>query len=383
MISLIQTAEGALNETHSILQRMRELSVQSSNDTNTDADRAELQKEVDQLSEELTRIADNTEFNTKNLLDGSFTGKFHIGANSDQNLELSINKMDATALGVKGGDAGVATGEITVTGTALAASGTTAVGTTAVEYSVEQLDGSLTVLTADMEASTSDVTANYALKDSSGNYSAISSDGTNWYFAESAQSNLGDLEFADTDADGALTNAKVTLSNATLTSGTVSVVENASTQIEMTTNDSVYNFNSASEGLASGDYTISTTYTMKPAGATSVLLNSKNEVVASSVDQTNFTDLDGNTLFAANTAYSDGDSITITGSNGIDISSQSAADNAITSINNAIESVSAERSKLGAYQNRLEHTINNLGTSSENLTAAESRIRDVDYALAA
>ncbi|NLK00889.1 MAG: flagellin, partial [Clostridia bacterium] len=65
---------------------------------------------------------------------------------------------------------------------------------------------------------------------------------------------------------------------------------------------------------------------------------------------------------------------------GIDISTQAAADKAITTINNAIETVSAERSKLGAFQNRLEHTINNLGTSAENLTAAESRIRDVDMA---
>ncbi|WP_153463195.1 MULTISPECIES: flagellin [Sediminibacillus] len=99
-ISLIQTAEGAMNETHSILQRMRELAVQSSNDTNTDADRAELQKEVNQLSEELTRIADDTEFNTQKLLDGNFEGKFHIGANEDQNISLSINAVDAETLQV-------------------------------------------------------------------------------------------------------------------------------------------------------------------------------------------------------------------------------------------------------------------------------------------
>jgi flagellin len=99
-ISLIQTAEGALNETHSILQRMRELAVQSSNDTNTDTDRAELQKEVNQLASEVSRIGDNTEFNTKNLLDGSFSGTFHIGANEGQNLQLSVNDMRADALSV-------------------------------------------------------------------------------------------------------------------------------------------------------------------------------------------------------------------------------------------------------------------------------------------
>lgn len=104
-VSLIQTAEGALNETHSILQRMRELAVQSSNDTNTDDDRAELQKEVAALQEEITRIAENTEFNTKKLLNGDLSGTgngltFHIGANSGQSIELQINNMTAAGLSV-------------------------------------------------------------------------------------------------------------------------------------------------------------------------------------------------------------------------------------------------------------------------------------------
>jgi flagellin len=176
-ISMIQTAEGALNETHSILQRMRELSVQSSTDTNTATDRAELQKEFDQLAKETTRISATTEFNTQKLLDGSdIDGKvFQIGANAGQSLTLVIGKMDATTLAV-----GTGTDEATTAG--------------------------------------------------------------------------------------------------------------------------------------------------------------------------------------------------------IDITTQANASLAITAVNSAIETVSAERSKLGATQNRLEHTINNLGTSSENLTAAESRVRDVDMA---
>ncbi|MEI4769596.1 flagellin [Psychrobacillus sp. FJAT-51614] len=100
-ISLIQTAEGALNETHAILQRMRELSVQSSNDTNTDDDRAELQKEITALTTEITRIATDTEFNTQSLLNGSFTAKLiHIGANTGQTLSVSVATMDASALGL-------------------------------------------------------------------------------------------------------------------------------------------------------------------------------------------------------------------------------------------------------------------------------------------
>jgi flagellin len=111
-ISLIQTAEGALSETHSILQRMRELAVQSSNDANTNADRTEIQKEISQLSEEITRISDNTEFNTMTLLDGSYSSTgfvFHVGANADQSVSLTVANMDAATLGVGDSDISLST----------------------------------------------------------------------------------------------------------------------------------------------------------------------------------------------------------------------------------------------------------------------------------
>ncbi|WP_408955668.1 flagellin [Natroniella sp. ANB-PHB2] len=102
-ISLIQTAEGALDETSNILRRMRDLAVQSANDTNTTDDRAKLQQEVDALAEEVGRIASDTEFNTMTLLSGGFENKeFHIGANEDQNITLSIGDMSAGTLGVSG-----------------------------------------------------------------------------------------------------------------------------------------------------------------------------------------------------------------------------------------------------------------------------------------
>jgi flagellin len=99
-ISLIQTAEGALNETHAILQRMRELAVQGANDTNTTADRNQIQQELNQLLSEVDRIANDTQFNTQNLLKGSFTGTFQVGANSGQVISLSITAMDTTGLGI-------------------------------------------------------------------------------------------------------------------------------------------------------------------------------------------------------------------------------------------------------------------------------------------
>ena len=100
-ISAIQTAEGALNETHSILQRMNELATQAANDTNTSTDRTAVQAEITQLTSEINRIQSTTQFNTMNLLDGSFTGKnLQVGASSGQNIAVSIGKMDATTLGV-------------------------------------------------------------------------------------------------------------------------------------------------------------------------------------------------------------------------------------------------------------------------------------------
>ena len=100
-ISMVQTAEGALTETHSILQRMRELAVQAGNDTNVDEDRAAIKAEIDQLVEEIDRIAETTEFNTKTLLDGTATDiKLQVGANKDQQITFSIDDMTKDGLGL-------------------------------------------------------------------------------------------------------------------------------------------------------------------------------------------------------------------------------------------------------------------------------------------
>ncbi|WP_352407932.1 flagellin [Acetoanaerobium noterae] len=100
-ISLIQTAEGALDEVHAMLQRMRELAVQAANDTNVTIDRTSIKDELDQLSNEIQAISGRAEFNTQKLLDGTFTGKkFHIGANDTQTIDVKIGTMTAASLGV-------------------------------------------------------------------------------------------------------------------------------------------------------------------------------------------------------------------------------------------------------------------------------------------
>lgn len=310
-ISLIQTAEGALNETHSILQRMRELAVQSSSDTNTASDRAELQKEVDQLSAEISRIGVSTEFNTQTLLDGSYEGTFHIGANEGQNLSIKIGNMKGFELGV----AGEASTEVTATATTIDA------GT----YTVTGSGSSL------------------KLKDADGKEVAASTDGLEW------TSTAGTL-FTFTQA---------------VDSGTITIGDDkkATGTAEFTNN-----------GIEAG------TYTLDWVSATDASLKDSNgKIIATSADAKNFKSVTGTatTVLTLDVAATADMEVKV---GGTDISSQAAADKAISTIQKAIEDVSAERSKLGAYQNRLDHTINNLGTSSENLTAAESRIRDVDMA---
>jgi flagellin len=102
-VSVVQTAEGALNEVHSMLQRMNELATQAANDTNTTEDRSQIQREVDQLTSEIDRVSSTTQFNTMNLLDGSFQNKrLQVGSLSGQNITLSIEAMDAASLGLGG-----------------------------------------------------------------------------------------------------------------------------------------------------------------------------------------------------------------------------------------------------------------------------------------
>jgi flagellin len=293
-ISLIQTAEGALTESHSILQRMRELAVQSANDTNVAVDRGEIQKEIDQLSQELTRISDTTEFNTQKLLEGSFEGKFHIGANAGQDITLTIGNMGAEKLGVQG-KVYTATAVSGVAGLEVAS--TTGKALT-VKIAAAKGSGATAITETKAELNTAGTEITITLKQDAG---ATSSAGA------------------------------VTATNDEIKAALEKIAGDAG--IKVSTKEDTFKGTDAATGAPGKNTTLST-----------VELTEESKKV------------------------------------GIDVSSQKAASTAITTINSAIEKVSAERSKLGAYQNRLEHTIANLDNSSENLQAAESRVRDVDMA---
>ncbi|GAB7389191.1 flagellin [Bacillaceae bacterium] len=275
-ISLIQTAEGALNETQSILQRMRELAVQASNDTNTNTDRQELQKEIEQLIEEIDRIANTTEFNTKKLLNGDLEGVYNEAATHEI--------LGETYKGLVSN----------------------------VTYTAASLSGDHTYLVKITGTSGSDYT-----------YAIYQGDGT----------------AASTGTVSAV-NGSVTLN-----SGEGIVVTFGSTTLNV--GDSVAIFiDDADTGQAN---------------------NSLKFQIGANSTQT--MEVDINKMDAASLNVKN-----------INVTSQGDAEAAVSTIEMALRTVSAERAKLGAFQNRLEHTINNLGTSAENLTAAESRIRDVDMA---
>jgi len=362
-ISLIQTAEGALQETHAILQRMRELAVQSANDTNVEVDRAAIQAEIDELAAEITRIANTTEFNTQKLLDGSFAGKFHIGANEGQDITLAVNNMSAKALNVAGRAAGLEIANIQIdTGKDIDAY---AMENNA-EYTVEKLDQKLKIGTDEYE---------YVLKDESGKIYAISVDGKEYNILANAADKLEDVDLTDAynvDFGDKVLSGKV---KATGTSGGTDFTVTATVTAEFEQGFS----------LAAGDYkVVDQNHAFVPNGVNNRgLVDSRGNLVALSTDAgATWKDIEGNIILkvANNANLTVGDIFTVSGGGGIDVSSQASASKAITTINKAIEAVSSERSKLGAYQNRLEHTIKNLDTSAENLQASESRIRDVDMA---
>lgn len=391
-ISLIQTAEGSLNETHSILQRMRELAVQSANDTTTSSDRAEIQKEVDELAKEITRISNTSEFNTKNLLAGGFDSTFHIGANANQSISLSINAMDAYSLGVAGstivqsgfaangsGISGVANFgqgfatssnyniDVAITDAAYAAGG--AIADSVVTGAMNVTSGDVAI--TDETAYTGAQDANYLVKvsnKSADNVSEIAystDNGTSWSFASVAAGavTVDGMEMTFTNGTGA---ADYTIGDTYTFSVTA---KTASLQLQ----DGATNIGSAVT-VRSGQ----TSATIGDTSANETLTASF--AFASLADATSATfTLTSNSSTAAVTSNGAVTSDAVTRA-GIAVNTQSAANTAITSIETAIETVSSERAKLGAYQNRLEHTISNLGTSSENMTAAESRIRDVDMA---
>ncbi len=357
-ISLVQTAEGALNETHSILQRMRELAVQASSDTNTTDDRNEIQKEINQLTSEIDRIATTTEFNTKKLLNGDSGTKVIYGSNA--NVQSATSTSDNIVAGSyeivtsTAAEQAAAAGalfdntDITVSGTQ-----TIVVNGQSIDFDAVNNDAATTAANfiGAVNSSGLGITA-------SGSESSIvltsneyGSDQVITITASSLTAAMGLTTDAVTDKTDAGVDVAGTIGgNAATGSGTTLVGTTGDTiGLKVTLTGTA----AAAAAGTKGDIQVT-----KNALTTQIGAN-ENQTMTLNINSMQSTDLSVNLL---------------------DVTSQGGAASAITTIDDAIKTVSSERSKLGAYQNRLEHTINNLNTSSENLQASESRIRDVDMA---
>lgn len=348
-ISLIQTAEGALNETHDILQRMRELSVQAANDTNNDADRGQIQKEIDQLVSEIDRIGNTTEFNTKKLINGganvsatvgsNLTGVSVVGGSGDTKQGASVTMTAATAA-------------TAATATRASAFTAGAVATNPLNIKINGVDFTFAVGTTSKDVLDTINNAGIGVKASAANSGA------------------------DLKLDSIATGTATTLSSDAASAGTIAVNRGADATVTLSGGETY---------TAQGD-----TVTIQSGNAKGLQLKITQNLSSLSANHSVSVTANGTLTLAigANEGQTMGIGIndmraSALGVEGIKVSDATTAQQATTTIQKAIDTVSAERSKLGAYQNRLEHTINNLGTSSENLTAAESRVRDVDYALAA
>ncbi|MBU3180659.1 flagellin N-terminal helical domain-containing protein [Clostridium psychrophilum] len=327
-ISMIQTGEGALNETTSILQRMRELAVQGSNDTNTIDDRKQIQKEMNQLTSEVSRIGENTEFNGQKLLNGE-------GGVVSAGTKTTVAKVDEV-LGETTA-ATVGTTDVTIDGKKLSYNATGG-GTTNFKDAADLV----TLINGDAELklkylAVADGAAGVKLTQITGKGSATA---------------------PTIEGAGVVTTGKAGVTEAAAydrTSGASSAFTfqiGANQKQQFTAN--ISDMRSAALGIAG------------KAGAAAIGVGTDVVADASFVDITDDTNVLSDTTDKTERA--------------LDISDSTKASAAIKVLDAATASVSGERAKLGAYSNRLDHTIANLGTSSENLTSAESRIRDVDMA---
>jgi|JI81BgreenRNA_FD_contig_111_518343_length_1497_multi_14_in_0_out_0_1 flagellin len=365
-ISLAQTAEGALAEISNNLQRIRELAVQSANATNSASDRAALQAEVAQLTSEVDRVATQTQFNGLNLLDGSFSAQaFQVGANAGQTITVSsISSARSSALGQFNGvqltNQSIGTASDTANAQSITIGGTTTtLGTIANDgkaiaaalnsagiagVTASANATSVTTAQGGTVATTTAGTASFTLNGQTINLSATlsaSQNRANAFAAINAQSAVTGVTATDTGSGLTLNAAdgrNITVGAIAL--GTAVATTLADFGLAAATTGSTVNISYRAQAGVTGN--VSFTGAFAPAATA---------------------------IAATGTALS-----------AVNISTVGGANTALTAVDAALERVSSSRADLGAIQNRFSSVIQNLNTTSENLAASRSRIRDADYA---
>ena len=412
-VSLSQTAESALSETTSLLQRARELSVQSANSTNSSSDRAALQSEVSQIIQEIDRIASTTEFNGIKLLNGTFSSQqFQVGANANQTVSVSIADAASTALGSTTNiafDDFEAVVQSTANGTPNSARiaetltfTVTEGGQSAVATSVGiAADAESSTIADAITAAVGGITAkattaaridNIDLADTStvnlkinGQSMAITAGANSLVTAQAMKTAI--------EGNSALSHLTVTTTGAADATGGIDIRDSSGRdlKIEFDSNSDVDATIDVTALDASGAEVSTATESIASNGVAAV-----DEGVVISGDITFTTNLSGATFSVSTSDVGTGSTMDAsaaagTAENGvqtttsdrvstINISSVTGAQAAIDVLDSAISSISTSRANLGAVQNRFDSVVSSLQASSENQSGARSRIVDADFA---
>lgn len=389
-ISLAQTAEGALAQTGDILQRIRELAVQSANSTNSATDRKALNDEVNQLIQEVDRVSSTTTFNGLKVLDGTYQGQqFQVGANANETIGVSIqgassNDLKNNTIALESGTAN--------TGLGTAAAGAAAVpaanGVAAQTLTIAGGAGSSTVsVAASDQASTIAASINAVVASTGVAAKAVTT------ATVQSLSASGTVSFTINGGGTATAiSAQVTTTDLTaLTTAINDVTGKTGVSAQISADKASVTLKQADgKDITILDFTNSAAGTVAVVGSSSVATTAAT-LTSGSTDSTRIAGevtLDSSLGFTAvssagTTAIAGGTTVTASTAaklSSVDISTITGANNALDILDASLAQVSGIRAKLGAIQNRFENTIQNLQTTSENLSASRSRIRDADFA---
>ncbi|WP_102344856.1 flagellin N-terminal helical domain-containing protein [Bacillus sp. Marseille-P3661] len=368
-ISLMQTAEGAMTEVHSMLQRMRELAVQAANDTNTTNDREAIQREIDQLKLEIDSIASKTEFNTRKLLDGSSAVDTQFTANNTKlnNVPTVIDpSLETGDYRVKIDNSSIAT-KMNITQPGAGINDATVIASSLTELQAENLKlGEYSIVVTNVDTSSTTPSATIEVFDPDG------------FSLGKMASEIGTGATPSTITIGTGT-SEIKIDNTKITqAGTAKITLEYEADFSVQKKDATGTYQ---------DITFKKTITTEKGlinhGGLELLFGTGMAAGDSDFTITNKAlafQIGANTNQSVNIDIPQLSTVKL-GIDEIDVLSHDSASDAIFLLDKAINQISSVRSKLGATQNRLEHTINNLQTTNENLTASESRIRDADMAL--
>jgi flagellin len=413
-ISLAQTAEGALGASSTILQRIRELAVQSANATNSASDRAALNQEVSQLASELDRIAKTTQFNGQNILDGSLaSSSFQVGANANQTITATTANFSTTKYGnyrmggvvaatASGtGDLVQGTAARTTTaqgGAALAVTGLVAASNIVADaagFVVSGVSGSATVAIAAGDSAKT-VAAN--INAQSGNTGVTATARTEIDVKTFLAGGSYSIDLLSDNTSVVNLAFSVTANNADGLAGAINAFNDKASQTGVTAK-----LNTAGDGITLTNATGNDMLIMNRSAATSVMdvglqtaIAGSNGAAAAgnSSSVTGQIILDSSSSFgttstaaATNTAAKTGfflatsSASELQATSTMDVSSVDSATRTLSIVDSAIGAVSGQRAKFGALQSRFETTISSLNTTSENLSASRSRVQDADFAV--